>query len=723
MTKKRFLSYLLACSCLWLPAASSPARENAIIAGQDGKSWAIRTRSAVYHLAVSPKGEVNALHFGNPSQPAGQARPPGHELPVRGGTVSAMPVLEAVFPDGVRDIELEYKTHELLEIDGCQTLKIIQRDNYYPLEVTSFIRALPEYDMIEKWVEVAHAGAEGVIRVENLLSGSVFLPKDLYELTHYSGAWGHELVPQTTELTQGVKTLQVRDFKSYGASTFLVRPKGETGATAGKAWFGTVCHSGNWRVDFQKAFSGTVQIAGGINFWDQEIHLQPGRKFTTPRMIFGYTEQGSAGVTTALVAYAREKILPAPLRDRLRPVLYNSWYATTFDVNEAQQLALAKIAAELGVELFVIDDGWFKGRKDGGAGLGDWTVDRGKFPDGLAPMIKKINALGLDFGLWVEPEMVNPDSDLYRAHPDWVLHFPNRGRHHGRRPQLMLNLAREDVARYLYKSLRDLLAENNIKFIKWDANKALSDAGFPSAPAGEQRAVRIRYVENLYRLVETLRAEFPEVWFENCSSGGGRLDLGMMARFDCNWPSDISDPVDRIFIHDSYLALFPAGTMSTWVAEKDWHRRSLSLEYKFDVCMAGILGVGCDISGWNDSQRKLARGKIAHYKRIRETVQKGGVSRLVSPHDENRSVLQYTDADGRKAVVFVYNLAEYPGNTVPGTRRSPLVRLRGLRPDATYRIKEMKGSFTGRRLMEAGIDFPVKGAYRSGVFEITADGE
>ncbi|MDR2673562.1 MAG: hypothetical protein LBC18_01500, partial [Opitutaceae bacterium] len=193
-----FLAPLLA------PVSASPVRTDVIIAGEDGKSWSIRTRSAVYHLAVSPRGEVNALWFGNALQPAGQAKPQGHELPVRGGQVSDMPVLEVVFPDGVRDIELEYKTHELLEIDGCPALKIIQRDNHYPLEAASFIRALPEYDMIEKWVEVTHTGAEGVIRVENLLSGSVFLPKDIYELTHYSGAWGHELVPQTTGLTQGV---------------------------------------------------------------------------------------------------------------------------------------------------------------------------------------------------------------------------------------------------------------------------------------------------------------------------------------------------------------------------------------------------------------------------------------------------------------------------------------------------------------------------------------
>lgn len=695
------------------------AKEDHITVGSDGKSWSIQTRSAVYHLAASLKGPVNVLYFGNRLQQIDRVKMQGQEVPVRGGNVFETPMLEVVFPDGVRDIELEYKEYEILEMDGYPVLKIVQRDKYYPLQVTSHIRVLPEYDMFEKWVDVTNTGSKDTIRVENLLSGSVFLPKDVYELTHYSGAWGHELVPNTTKLTQGVKTLQVKAFKSHGASSFMVRPEGETGMDEGRVWFGTLCYSGNWRVDFEKFFLGAVQITGGINFWDQEINLRPGQTFVAPKMLFGYTEQGANGATASMSSYTREKILPLRLREKIRPVLYNSWYATTFDVNEEQQLALAKVAAELGVEMFVIDDGWFKGRKHANAGLGDWTVDREKFPNGLSPMIEKINAMGLDFGIWIEPEMVNPDSDLHRAHPDWIFHFPNREQHRTKRNQRMLNLARDDVYQYLYKSIHDLLKNHNIKYVKWDANKTLSDPGFPSAPAEEQRAVRVRYIDNFYRLVETLRAEFPDVWFESCSSGGGRLDLGIMARFDCNWPSDISDPVDRIFMHDSYLTLFPANTMVSWVSEKDWHRRSLPLEYKFDVSMAGVLGIGCDIAKWNNGQKKIAREKIEQYKKIRNIVQQGGVSRLVSPHNENRNVLQYTDKAKKTALVFVYNLAEYPNNTVPDKQRSPLVRLRNLLPDATYRIKGIKGNFKGSHLMEIGMDFPVKGAYRSGIFEIS----
>jgi alpha-galactosidase len=695
------------------------AQNNVIKTGSNGKSWDITTRTSGYRLEVNDNGEVRAACYGNLlalEKPGGLVAP---EIQLRGGYVNNTPMIEVVFPDGVREIELEYKTYEITMIDGYPTLKIVQNDKFYPLEISSFIRVLPEYDMLEKWVEVINTGKKGNIKVENLQSGSVFLPKDVYELTHYSGVWGYEFTPNKTKLTQGTKTLQVKNFKSYGASSFLVRPEGEDDKYSGKVWFGSLSYSGNWRVDFDKAFAGTVQIVGGMNFWDQELYLKPQQKFTSPRMLFGYTEQGAEGVTMSLTSYAREKLLPASHREKLRPVLYNSWYATTFNVNEEHQLALAKVAKEIGVEMFVIDDGWFKGRVNDKAGLGDWTVDKAKFPNGLQPMIEKINAMGLDFGIWIEPEMVNPNSDLYRAHPDWVFHFPNRRRIEDRN-QLILNLAREDVCQYLYKYFHDLLKDNNIKFIKWDMNKTLTNPGFPSAPSDEQRAVRIKYVENLYRLVETLRKEFPDVWFENCSSGGGRIDLGMMSRFDFNWVSDNVDPVERIFIQDSYLALFPANTMISWVTRSDWHQINPSLEYQFDVCMAGVLGVGYDITQWDEQQKKIASEKIAQYKAIRETVQKGNVYRIVSPHEENRSILQYVDKNKRKAVIFAYHLAEYPNNSHEEFKHSPMIQLRGLLPDVRYKIDDFKETFSGKYLMETGITLPLRGAFKSKIYSVEA---
>ena len=695
------------------------AQNKTIKIGNDGKSWDITTRSSGLRLEVSGVGDIRTTYYGNKLNmeiPGGIVAP---EIQLRGGLATHTPMLEVIFPDGVREIELEYKTSEIIEIDGYSTLKIVQNDKFYPMEVTSFIRVLPEYDMIEKWVEVTNTGKKGVIKIENLQSGSVFLPKDAYELTHYSGVWGYEFTPHKTLLTQGVKTIQVKDFKSYGTSSFLLRPEGEDDKYSGKVWFGSLRYSGNWRMDFDKAFAGTVQVVGGMNFWDQEVNLKPQQTFTSPHILFGYTELGVEGVTMNLTSYTREKLLPVSHRNKLRPVLYNSWYATTFNVNEEHQLALAKVAKEIGVEMFVIDDGWFKGRVNDKAGLGDWTVDKNKFPNGLKPMIEKINAMGLDFGIWIEPEMVNPNSDLYRAHPDWVFHFPNRQRLEGRN-QLMLNLAREDVCQYLYKYFHDLLKENNIKFIKWDMNKPLTNPGFPSAPTDEQRAVRIKYVENLYRLVETLRKEFPDVWFENCSSGGGRIDLSMLSRFDFNWVSDNTDPTERIFIQDSYLTLFPANTMISWVTQEDWHRMNPSLEYKFDVSMAGVLGVGYDITKWDEGQKKIASEKIAQYKAIRETVQKGNVYRIVSPYEENRCVLQYVDDSKRNAVIFAYNMAEYPNNAQENLKRSPVIQLRGLLPDELYRIDDFRETFSGKYLMEIGITLPLRGSFKSKIYSVEA---
>jgi alpha-galactosidase len=698
-------------------------QNNAIKVGDDGKSWSIITHSSVYQIKVSSSGNVNTVFYGNKLQQENMSGSLGAEIPVRGGYVSDAPALEVIFPDGVRDIELKYKSSEITAIEGYPVLKIVQCDKYYPLEVVSYIRVLPEYDLIEKWIEVVNTGKKGLIKIENLYSGSIFLPRDAYELTYYPGIWGREFTPQTTKLTPGTKTIQVRDFKSYGSSSFLVRPEGETDKYTGKVWFGSLKYSGNWRIDFDKSFVRTaqtvkIQILGGMNFWDQEVNLKPQQRLTTPHILFGYTEQGVEGVTSSLASYAREKLLPASHRDKPRPVIFNSWYVSSFNTNEEEQLALAKTAKDIGAEIFVIDDGWFKGRVDDKAGLGDWTVDRNKYPGGLKPMIEKINAMGLDFGIWIEPEMVNPNSDLYRAHPDWVFYFPNRQRHEERN-QLILNLAREDVYQYLFKSIHDLLKENNIKFIKWDMNKSMTDPGFASAPADEQRAVRIKYMENLYRLIESLRGEFPDVWFENCSSGGGRIDLAMISRFDFNWASDNSDPIERIFIQDSYLTLFPANTMISWVTQiEDWHLQTLSLEYKFDVAMAGVLGLSCDIAKWDEAQKNFAKEKISFYKKIRETLHKGDLYRIVSPYDENRSILQYTGKDKKNAVVFIYNMAEYPINSINETQRSPLVKLRGLLPDAVYQIAGIKNNYSGKYLMNVGIDFSLKGAVKSKIFEI-----
>jgi alpha-galactosidase len=561
------------------------------------------------------------------------------------------------------------------------------------------------------------------IRVENLQSGSIALPADQYILTHMAGAPENEFQTQETLLTAGVKTVQNKTFKSiFHMPWFMVRPK-SADKENGYAWFGSFHYSGNWVLNFDQTFNGNLQILGGVNYWDTQWTLEPGKPFQTPKFSVGFTKNGSEGAAQSMSAYVRNSVLPPVHRKDLRPVIYNSWFSTFYAVNENQQLALAKIAKEAGVEMFVIDDGWFKGRTKSDEGLGDWEVDKKKFPNGLGPLIKSINDMGMDFGIWVEPENVVRKSDIYREHPDWALNFPNRK---GSNYRLFLNLGKEEVYQYLLRSLTKLLKENNIKFIKWDQNTYLSEPGWSDAPEAMQREVRIRFINNLYRLIDELKSRFPNVWFESCASGGGRVDLGMLSRMDQAWVSDNVDPLDRIFMHYGYLSGLPANTMVSWVTQRLKHQ-PIPLDFEFDVSMAGVLGIGYDITKWTPGDLEIAKKKVAQYKIIRPLVQQGVVSRLVNPFETNRCAFQYTHADANSSALICYNMAEYLAGSQFITRGSSTLKLKSLKPGVMYRVQKIEDagtttgtSYRGDFLMNIGIGWPVKGPNKSQVLLINA---
>lgn len=694
------------------------------------EGWNVATDNSVYQIQVQAGRNPFPQFWGaRPAEGNGynldRSRRNGpfrlDEIPVRGHYADKTPILEAVFRDGTRDIELEFIAGEVTEADGRETLALRHKDKYYPLEVTSYIRVLPEYDIIEKWLEVRNTSTDKKddILIENLMSGSVSLPSDRYYLTHHSGQWYREFMLRRTELTAGIKSLRSRDFFAFNNTPwFAVTNSSGNADTGAEVWFGHIQYSGNWDIAFDVTHSNHLQIAAGINFWDTSLTLGAGESYTTPKLILGYTAGGTERAAQLMHDYVRGEVLPAPSREKIRPVLYNSWYATAFDVNEEQQVALAKAARDLGVELFVIDDGWFRGRTTDKAGLGDWVVDTVKFSGGLQSMIAKINDLGLDFGIWVEPEMVNPDSDLYRRHPDWVLGFPHRDKTEWRN-QLTLNLAREDVYQYLLQSMTDLLSANNIKFVKWDRNRGLTQPGWPSAPKELQREGRLRYIDNLYRLIDALRERFPGVIFENCSSGGGRPDLGMLGRMEQTWTSDNTDPIDRLFIQYGYLSAFPANTMVCWTNDHFQHQAGQSLDFVFDAAMQGVLGIGQDITRWNEQQKTTAKRKIAQYKELRELIQLGKVDRLRSPFEGDRVAVQYTARDRTGSVVFCYNLSEMTEGASQQSVESKRLKFRSLDPGGRYRVEGDGNTYTGSYLMEIGVSWPVKGAYRSAIVKVS----
>lgn len=709
MIKIRLFLYLFFFLSLFLRLSAQE-----IINTVNPEGWILQTDNSVYQMTVS-NNKVEHVFYGQKDQFDCKRRntkwAPLDEIPVRGGLPYKTPVIEVVFSDGVRDLNLVYDSYQITNDNGIPLLKIVQKDSHYPFEVTSYFKVYKEFDIIEKWISVTNTDKENKVLIENLLSGSVNLPADKYILTQFSGRYMNEFQIEQAHLTTGLKVIQSKGFKSNENAPWFMVQTSEATKSDGSTWFGSLHYSGNWGLVFEQKFDGTLQITGGVNFWDSNWTLFPGQSFISPKITFGYSNRGTDNASVNLANYIRSHVLPSNFRDELRPVLYNSWEATHYDVNEQQQIKLADVAKEIGVELFVVDDGWFKDRTDGRSqsGLGNFDVDTHKFPNGLKPLIDHVHGLGMKFGLWVEPENVNPNSDIYRKHPEWVFQFPNR---EGNKFRKILNLANEGAYGYLLSSLTNLLENNDIDFIKWDQNNHLSEPGWQEAPQGLEREARIRHTENVYRLVDELRKKFPDVLFETCASGGGRVDLGMLSRMDQAWLSDNTDPIDRLFIQHGYAKMLPANTMVSWVTSMARHQ-TMPLEYRFDVSMTGVLGIGADITTWNDEEKEIARKKIEQYKNIRGIVQKGDHYSLISPFETNRSASQYVTHDKNFSLLFCFNMAYNATGSQFIERGSKSIQLMSLRPDSMYIVKDISenkeiGRYTGSFLMNIGLNWPVE---------------
>jgi alpha-galactosidase len=557
-----------------------------------------------------------------------------------------------------------------------------------------------------------------VVTVESAQAGVWYLPAgDGYRLSYLAGRWGGETLLVQEDIHPGIKLLESR----RGVATsnqmnpwFAIDGRDRATEGQGRVWFGALAWSGSWRIAVEQTPQQQVRVTGGYNTFDFSYPLKPGNSLTTPAFYAGYTEGGFGEASRILHAFERTAILPRASVARPRPVLYNSWEATGFKVDEAGQKALADLAARLGVERFVMDDGWFGARNSSKAGLGDWTPNPAKFPGGLAPLIAHVRRLGMDFGLWVEPEMVNPDSDLYRAHPDWVVNFPGRPRSEARN-QLVLNLARDEVKEYVFSALDSLLSKHDISFLKWDANRHFSEPGWPERPASEQRMLWVQYTANYYEIIDRLRARHPSLEIESCSSGGGRVDLGILSRTDQVWTSDNTDAFDRLLIQDGFSRAYTPRVMMAWVTDvPNFNGRTTPLQFRFLVAMMGSLGLGANLRTWPEADLAYAGRMIAFYKTIRATVQDGRLYRLALPGGRGVTATQYVSLDGHQSVVFAFLQAQQHG------RPQPTLPLDGLDPDAVYRVWSLDGKVgekletaSGAFLRAHGLTFELTGDFDS----------
>lgn len=646
--------------------------------------WTDRS-GAPCHLAWGPRLPPTAAGELLPAAAAEvssfEGRPPaGEELPVDGGARYGAPSLRVRFADGTRAFEWEPVGHRTTEpAPGTAELALDFRDRHYPLAVTLHYRVHDDTDVIERWTVLRNTGQQPVAVLRADSAAWTLPPLDDYRISHVTGRWAAEGRLHREPVPHGETVLTSRrGITSHHANPWVMLDGGDATEERGQVWSAALAWSGSWHITVQRTPDGRTALTGGAGHDGASLPLGPGEEHTTPRFAAVYTDGGFGAASRAWHAYTLAHVLPHP--EEVRPVLFNSWEATGFDVEEAGQRALAARAAALGVELYVVDDGWFGGRRDDTAGLGDWTPAEERFPKGLRPLADEVHRLGMGFGLWVEPEMVNPDSDLYRAHPDWVLHFPHRTRTELRN-QLVLNFARDDVAEWAHRWLTRLVAENEIDFLKWDMNRPFSEAGWPGRGDG-QDLLWTRYVHNLYRVLDRLRADHPGLRIESCSGGGGRVDLAILSRTDQAWPSDNTDAADRLSIQHGFGQLYPARTMVAWVTDvpNQLTARSVPLRYRFHVAMAGVLALGGDLSRWTPQELAEGAELVAEYKAVRHIVQHGVQHRLRDPLDDDTpAAVQYTTADRREAFVLVWQRA--PRHGAP---RAAL-RLAGLDPTARYR--------------------------------------
>jgi alpha-galactosidase len=622
-----------------------------------------------------------------------------------GGLRFMEPCLKAELPGGVRDCVLRYGGHE---ISGDNHLSVEMRDIGHDLRVKLHYDAYPEYNVLVRWAEILNGGAAPV-RLEEALSGSLCLPVGRpWRMIYLAGHWAGETRVEEEVLRAAKKVLESR----RGTTSHQLNPvaffdRGEAGEEEGEVWACLLAWSGNWKIVAEYVGHEQLRVAAGVNDFDFRWELAPGEKFTTPRIVAAYSDGGFGKLSRLLHRFERRVILPRNHAEKPRPVIFNTWETLYFNVNEENLKRLAELAAKIGVEIFVVDDGWFRGRDDDRAGLGDWDPDPRKFPRGLGPVIEHVKSLGMRFGIWVEPEMVNPNSDLYRRHPDWAYHFPGRPRSEMRN-QLVLNLCRGDVKEYVFGWLDRLLTENEIGFVKWDMNRSFSEPGWPDAPYERQREIWVRHVQAVYEILDELRRRHPGVVFEGCSGGGGRVDLGAMERFDQFWTSDNTDAVDRLLIQEGFTYAYCAKTMGAWVTgvPNFLTDRSPSLEFRFHSAMMGALGISVNLMELSTDKMEEARLHIEHYKKICHIIQDGDLYRLRSPRRHRVAAFQYVTEDASESVVFLFSLLQGFGEP------EPPIRLRGLEPGWTYQLNGQEKR-RGDTLMKAGIDPGLRGDIRS----------
>ena len=633
------------------------------------------------------------------------------EYPCYGTSDFRSPAYELTDSQGRRITDARYEGHEILpgkppiaglpcshaeSGDAVQTLVITLFDRLLQLRIRLFYTVFEAFDLICRHTEFENCSG-APITLDRALSFSMDFKHGPGQLLQLSGTALRETYPERRALGTGMTGFESRrGFSSHQHNPFAALVNSDTTETSGEAFAVSLVYSGHFILQAEKDMHGSVRFQGGINPFGFGWRLNPGEPFSTPEALLCCSESGLETLSLRFHRFFRERLSRGIWRSRPRPILLNTWEASYFSFTHESILELARAAADVGTELLVLDDGWFGHRDNSLSSLGDWTPDLRKLPRGIKGLCADINALGLDMGLWFEPEMVSPDSKLYRAHPDWCLHVPDRKRTQWRH-QLVLDLSRVDVRDYIVKSVSDILGSCNLRYVKWDCNRRLTEVGSAlDTPSGE---LFHRYILGLSEVLERITSAFPEVLFENCASGGGRFDPGMMCYFSQNWASDNTDAVSRLKIQYGASLVYPPVWISSHISASPNHQlaRATPMEFREHVCQPFNLGSELNLLQLSEAELAEVRAQILRYREIREIVQFGEFRRLRSPFDGTDTAWMVTSADGRDVLCWYYKPRAAAEEAYLG------FRLRGLDETASYRLVGTDEICTGSILMHMGL--------------------
>lgn len=641
------------------------------------------------------------------------------EYPQFGRSDTRTPALHMLNSDGNSTTSLLFQDFKLVDDkpalpglpsargDGSETLVITLMDAVSAFRVELRYTVYADHDVIARSATIFNDGTSA-IEMDSVMSACLDLPQGDYEQLHFTGTWSREFNTRRSPVAPGRFEISSASGTSGNAhSPFLAVMDASTTEQAGRVWAHTLVYSGNFRICVEQGEFEALRVLAGINPFNFRWRLEAGESFTTPESLQVFSSTGLDRMSQTWHRFICANISPPQFVEQSRPTYLNSWEAAYFNINEELVVELAACAKALGLEMLVVDDGWFKGRDDDTSSLGDWFSDERKFPNGIEAAGAKVQAMGLKFGLWFEPEMVSANSDLYRAHPDWVIHVPGRELSTGRQ-QLTLDLSRAEVVEYLFERLDSFLRSGNIDYVKWDMNRIMTEVGSAVQVANRQLETPHRYMLGLYQLVDRVVTKYPNVLFENCASGGNRFDLGMLSYMSQGWVSDMSEPIGRLPIITGASYLYPPSVLASYIGPVPSHQndRMVSLQTRRDVgFFCAARGVSLSREGIKESHAGLSEA-IEHYRGSANDLVTASFHRLRDTGNE--FCWQLTSSDQQRVYLGYFHVLSAPN--LPYRR----IRLRGLADKASYRDKASGKIFAGSALMYMGLDMPYVHALQLG---------